>query len=85
MNFYIYIENRLVAEVDGMDFAYEVYESTCKVADLLGQIASLVDGDTGEVLASSDDWDEPDEDHMPEDSDFEMGFDPYLGCFTDDC
>lgn len=24
-------------------------------------------------------------DYEPDDSDLEMGFDPYLGCYTDDC
>ena len=27
--------------------------------------------------------DEPED--YPDDCDFEMGFDPYCGCFTDDC
>lgn len=28
---------------------------------------------------------EPDEDEEPENIDDDMGFDPYMGCFTDDC
>ena len=27
---------------------------------------------------------EPSDDH-PDDCDYETGYDPYLGCFTDDC
>ena len=37
---------------------------------------------TGEVIESSDedyDYDEP------ADIDSDMGFDPYMGCFSDDC
>lgn len=26
-----------------------------------------------------------DRDYEPDDADLEMGFDPYLGCYTDDC
>lgn len=28
---------------------------------------------------------EPEEEDYPDDCDYEIGFDPYLGCFTDDC
>ena len=82
MKYYIYIENRMVAEVEGCEFAWEVYRKTCEVADLLGAVANLVDGETGEVIESSDedyDYDEP------ADIDSDMGFDPYMGCFSDDC
>lgn len=54
MKFYIYIENRMVAEVEGYEFAWEVYRKTCELADLLCEIANLVDGETGEVIQSSD-------------------------------
>lgn len=82
MKYYIYIKNRMVAEVEGDEFAWEVYNKTCEVADLLGEVANLVDGETGEVIESSDadyDYDEPD------DIDSDMSFDPYTGCFSDDC
>lgn len=82
MKYYIYIENRMVAEVEGSEIAWEVYRKTCELADLLGEIANLVDGETGEVIESSDDWDDYDEDYEP---DLEMGFDPYMGCYSDDC
>lgn len=36
------------------------------------------DWDRWETESSSDDWDEYD-------ADYEMGYDPYLGCYTDDC
>ena len=82
MKFYIYIENRMVAEVEGYEFAWEVYLKAYELADLLGEVANLVDGETGEVIESSDedyDYDEP------ADIDSDMGFDPYMGCFSDDC
>ena len=82
MKFYIYIENRMVAEVEGYEFAWEVYRKAYELADLLGEVANLVDGETGEVIESSDedyDYDEP------ADIDSDMGFDPYMGCFSDDC
>ena len=82
MKFYIYIENRMVAEVEGYEFAWEVYRKAYELADLLGEVANLVDGETGEIIESSDedyDYDEP------ADIDSDMGFDPYMGCFSDDC
>ena len=82
MKYYIYIENRMVAEVEGAEAAWEVYRKTCELADLLGEIANLVDSETGEVIESSDDWDDYDKDYEP---DLEMGFDPYEGCYTYDC
>ena len=82
MKFYIYIENRMVAEVEGYEFAWEVYRKAYELADLLGEVANLVDGETGEAIESSDedyDYDEP------ADIDSDIGFDPYMGCFSDDC
>lgn len=35
--------------------------------------------------SSSDDEEEEEEDFEYDDCDFEIGFDPYLGCFSDDC
>ena len=83
MKFYIYITNKEIAEVEGIDYAYEVYRKTCELADLLGLVAHLVDGETGEVLESSDDEDEGEGDYEP-DAD-EVGFDPYEGAYTYDC
>ena len=83
MKYYIYIENRMVAEVEGNEFAWEAYRKTSELADMLGEIAHLVDGETGEILESSDDWDDYDEDYEPDYD--ECGFDPYEGCYTYDC
>ena len=83
MKFYIYITNKEIAEVEGIDYAYKVYRKTCELADLLGLVAHLVDGETGEVLESSDDEDEGEGDYEP-DAD-EVGFDPYEGAYTYDC
>ena len=57
MKFMIYIENRMIGEVSGMDFAYEVYEKAAELGEMIGDTVHLVDGETGEVIASSDDWD----------------------------
>lgn len=81
MKYYIYIENRVVAEVEGVEFAWEVYRKTCELADLLCEITHLVDGETGEIIESSDDWDDYDPDYESD----ECGFDPYEGCYTYDC
>lgn len=83
MKFYIYITNKEIAEVEGIDYAYEVYRKTSELADLLGLVAHLVDGETGEVLESSDDEDEGEGDYEPDAN--EVGFDPYEGAYTYDC
>lgn len=66
MKFMVYIENRMVAEVSGLDFAYEVYAKASELAEMIGEIANLVDGETGEVIASSDDYDDYDRDYEPD-------------------
>lgn len=66
MKFMVYIENRMVTEVSGLDFAYEVYAKASELAEMIGEIANLVDGETGEVIASSDDWDDYDRDYEPD-------------------
>ena len=38
-----------------------------------------IDMETGEVIAERSDWDEP------ANIDDDCGFDPYMGCYTDDC
>lgn len=82
----VYIENRLVAEnVSGCDFAWEVYRKVIEVAEMLGTEASLVYAETGEVVDCSSDWDDYDHDYEPADIDSDCGFDPYMGCFSDDC
>lgn len=42
-----------------------------------------IDMDTGEVVYDRNSWDEPD--LFDDDCDNDCGFDPYLGCYTDDC
>ena len=77
MKYYVYIENDMVAEVEGIQFATKAYREVCELVP--NSIVSLVDGNTGEVIESSDDLEgyEPDYD--------ECGFDPYEGCYTYDC
>jgi len=45
---------------------------------------AIIDHMTGEVV-----WDScseaEDEDYEPDDIDSDFGFDPYMGCFSDDC
>ena len=56
MKFMIYLENRMICEVSGTDFAYEVYEKAAELGEMIGDTAHLVNGETGEIIASSDDW-----------------------------
>ena len=48
---------------------------------MTGETAHLVDGETGEIIASSDEFC----DEESSDTNLECGFDPYMGCYTDDC
>ena len=42
--------------------------------------------DRWECEPSRDDWDEDEPDYEEEmEADLDMGFDPYMGCYTDDC
>ena len=66
MKFMVYIENRMVAEVSGSDFAYEVYVKASELAEMIGEIAHLVDGETGEIIISSDDYDDYDRNYEPD-------------------
>lgn len=85
MKYQIYYGKHMLTEIKGVEAAWEAYSLICKLADRFGRVASLVDGETGEVISSSDGWDgDPDleEDYEP---DLEEGFDPYMGCYSDDC
>lgn len=53
MKYFIYIGDRMIAEVSGCEAAWEGYCKSCKLAELLGEIAFLVDGEAGEVIANS--------------------------------
>ena len=75
MKFMVYIENRMVAEVSGSDFAYEVYARAGEVAEMIGESGHLVEGETGEIIANSDDWDDYDRDYEPDCGDV---VDPYV-------
>ena len=46
--------------------------------------AAICDADTGELVATIENDDSGD-DFDDYDCDNDMGFDPYLGCYTDDC
>lgn len=50
--------------------------------DRILQWVDCIDMDTGEVIYDRNSWDEPNLDWgFNED----MGYDPYMGCYTDDC
>lgn len=80
MNTYsIYLRNEWVATIDGMDYAGEVWVKTKELAELLGVFAFMVWDETGELIASTG------EEEEPADIDDDCGFDPYEGCYTYDC
>jgi hypothetical protein len=75
-------------EVSGTEAAYAAYRAACDFIDALGATdESYVDlwwTETGEVVESYPEWEEPDEADFDED-DLEIGFDPYEGGYTWDC
>ena len=79
----IYIGSTPIACVCGTDAAYDCYEAAKTIAAYTDRTASLVWDETGEEVAFFDplDGDESDWDNCDDD----CGFDPYMGCYTDDC
>jgi hypothetical protein len=63
--------------------AYPCFEAAQTLAEFTGKEVSLVWDESGEEVASfnPEESDEPDWDNCDDD----CGFDPYLGCYTDDC
>lgn len=82
----IYLGAKPIACVDS-EGAYPCFEATKTLAEFTGTDATLVWDANGEEVAyynsenpeegGEPDWGEPDAD--------ECGFDPYAGCYTDDC
>ena len=85
MNTYtIYLGATPIASVADTDAAYACYEAAKTIGKYADRSVSLVWDETGEEIAYSD----PTEEYFegePADVDDDCGFDPYLGCYTDDC
>ena len=81
--FTLFVDSKLIATVDGTEFAYEAWAKVRELAELLGVRASMVFNEDLEVVAEYD----PEEGFgdEPDDIDSDTGFDPYEGCFTWDC
>lgn len=85
MNTYtIYLGATPIASVADIDAAYACYEAAKTIGKYADRSVSFVWDETGEEVAYSDPSEEYFEDE-PADIDDDCGFDPYLGCFTDDC
>ena len=68
---------------DALDFGgIEAYAMALYMGTDFADVA-IVDNETGEVLWNG--VDAEDYDHEPGDIDDDCGFDPYMGCFSDDC
>jgi len=65
MKYLIYVGDKFVGEVMGDEVAIEAYKKACELADVMGTLAMLVDGETGVVLAMTDDFDDYDYDYEP--------------------
>ena len=85
MNTYtIYLGATPIVSVADTDAAYACYEAAKTIGEYADRSVSLVWDETGEEVAYSDPSEEYFEDE-PADIDDDCGFDPYLGCYTDDC
>lgn len=82
-NYTIYIANKEIATVSGIEFANEAFTKAVDLAELLNEPCALVQSDTGEILTFFD----PEDGYFeePADIDDDCGFDPYEGCYTYDC
>ena len=90
MTYTIYLGAKPIACVND-EGAYPCFEATKTLAEFTNENASMVCDASGEEIAffnpenpeegEEPDWGEPD----PDNCDYEVGFDPYAGCFTDDC
>ena len=74
-----------VTEIGGTEVAYDCYFSTQTLARVSGKTLSLIDKETGEVVAFFDPDSEEEEEYEEYDDYDECGFDPYCGCYTYDC
>ena len=86
MNTYtIYLGAKPIACVDA-EGAYPCFEAAKTLAEYTSKEASLVWDENGEEAAFFDP-ENPDASEEPDwdDCDYECGFDPYCGCYTDDC
>jgi hypothetical protein len=73
----------IFSDEEAASAAYMAAEFMC---DGINGDCILEDTDTGEIVKefhSCLDFGEEEEDY--DDCDYEMGYDPYLGCFSDDC
>jgi hypothetical protein len=95
MNYHIYIDNQMIAEVSGSEACYVCYEAAKSIAEMTGRIAHIVSGETGEILESSEPLEGCTFENCLDNCDKcgfniyddydECGFDPYEGCYTYDC
>lgn len=53
MTYFIYINNKDF-EICGCEAAYEAFRKACEFGDMIGALVTLVDGETGKVLADNE-------------------------------
>lgn len=51
--FSIILNGKIIAEVDGIECAYEVYHKAEEIADIIGGLVSLKDNIRGEIIANN--------------------------------
>ena len=84
MNYHIYIDNQMIAEVSGSEACYVCYEAAKSIAEMTGKAAHIVSSETGEILESSGPLEECDFEDCFDDCD-ECGFDSYASYYPWDC
>lgn len=83
--YYICINNNRY-DIMGAEAAWEAYNKAVAFAELVDAQVDLCVSETDEVIAST--WEEPeadDEDDLEEPYDLDMGFNPYMGMYDFDC
>lgn len=87
MNTYtIYLGAHPIACVSDTERAYACFKAAKTIAEMTSRTAFLVWDENGEEVAFFDP-ENPEESGEPDwdDCDYEVGYDPYCGCYTDDC
>ena len=79
-DFAVYINDDILINTDDLDYAAEFAMEHWVEGH--GDICTIVDNNTREPIITFEDEDNDSEDWGYNE---DMGFDPYLGCYTDEC
>lgn len=80
MSYTIYLGNTVFAHTEDYDEAEKLFDEACAMGYATNQTCTWVEN----VAGTEVDFYDPNA-FESDDCDYEVGFDPYSGCYTDDC